>query len=44
MDKEDIISYVAEMAAQLAALCRDALPLVSRLLDLASELAREQSH
>ena len=37
----DSIAYIADMATQLAALCRDRLPLVARLLDVAADLARE---
>lgn len=37
----DSIAYVADMAAQLAVLCRDRLPIVARLLDVAADLARE---
>ena len=41
MSKEDHISYVADMAQQLAELARDHLPAVAKLLEVAAELARD---
>lgn len=41
MTRKDLIEYVSDMAAQLAALCRDTMPVVARLMDIASDLARE---
>ncbi|MGE0530856.1 MAG: hypothetical protein AB7G40_12005 [Hyphomonadaceae bacterium] len=41
MPKEDVLQYVAEMAAQLAALAREHLPTVAKVLEIAAELARD---
>ncbi len=32
MDKDDVLEYVADMAAQLSALSREHLPVISELL------------
>ncbi|MEZ5959258.1 MAG: hypothetical protein R3C30_02370 [Hyphomonadaceae bacterium] len=41
MQETELIEYVADMAAQLAALAREHLPVVAKVLELAAELARE---
>lgn len=41
MQKRELIEYVADMAAQLAALAREHLPTVAKVLEIAAELARD---
>jgi hypothetical protein len=41
MQKEEAISYVADMAQQLADLVREHLPTVAKLLETVAEFARE---
>lgn len=40
MTKEETVSYVADMAQQLADLVREHVPIVAKLLDIAAALAR----
>lgn len=41
MQKRELIEYVADIATQLAALVRDHLPTVAKILEIAAELARD---
>lgn len=36
----EIRKYVADMAQQLADLCRETMPVVAKVLDVASEMAK----
>jgi hypothetical protein len=38
---EDVFEYIADMAQQLADLCREGAPNLASCLELASKLARE---
>lgn len=38
--KQEIADYVAEVADQLAAMCRRDFPTVAKLLEIAAELTR----
>lgn len=40
MTKKEKLAYVADMAQQLAGIVRVEAPIVAKLLDLASDLAR----
>jgi hypothetical protein len=41
MTKNEVAQYVADMAWQLADLCRAYLPIVARVLEVAADLARD---
>lgn len=38
----DFFDYIADMAEQMAELCREPAPLLAMCLDLAAKLARER--
>lgn len=41
MPKQDLLEYVADMTAQLAALARGQAPAIAKVLEIAAELARD---
>lgn len=41
MPKHELLEYVADMATQLAALAREQLPTVAKVLEIAAEIARD---
>ncbi len=41
-DKRQILEYVADMAQQLADLCREHYPAVAKVLEIAAEFARDK--